>query len=384
MLSISIAETPAQPALRAVGTALVPGDLAPRPSPGGPRRKTSSQRELLTSHLAGAVARQDGPGRSLAFDPELAERIEAAGGEVVLVAPDQDPPRRARFDLIAAVGLVERVRRDRATLRSLKELLAPGGLVLIAVPLARQGCPPPEGCRRSYVTEELVSAILRSGLCVSRFLAEGPELVVAEARGQGAPGVGVLSRVDAATSAGRWSEAESLLASMSEQMEDEAIVRELALLVGHVHLARGRLIAALEAFQHACGLGEPAAQPLTGLGAVALAAGDLEAARELFGGALERCPTSFAVLRGRGLVQRELNDLEGALISLDMAATQRPAERELAEQVVELALAVGWSGSARQAIDRYVRWTGDEPWATRLIDELTSGTSGPGPRSGAR
>ncbi len=47
--------------------------------------------------------------------------------------------------------------------------------------------------------------------------------------------------------------------------------------------------------------------------------GDLGGALDAFTAALERDPTAFAGLLGRGLLRRELGDLEGALTDLDAA-----------------------------------------------------------------
>lgn len=337
-------------------------------------RARETQSELLLRQLVEALGADQSKQRVLVFDDALAKRLRVVDHEVIVAPPEGTWPRGGKFDLVVAMGLLEHVEDDRATLRKVSKTLKAGGQVLIAVPLARAGCTPPPGARRHYVAEELTSAMLRSGLSVAKVLAEGPELLIFEGLPSTAIGAATIARVDEALATKRWDEAERLLSTITEQIDDVLLVRELAMLVGHTHMARGRLAASLEAFEQASGLGEPTAQPLIGLGAVALAANDLEAAAELFSAALERCPTSFAALRGMGMVKQALGDREGALTSLDMAAAQRPAEREIAEQVVDLAVAVGWSGSARQAIDRHVELTGDESWALRVINQKVSTT----------
>jgi tetratricopeptide (TPR) repeat protein len=334
-----------------------------------PDHARTSQLELLVRQVVEALGREPEKQRVLVFDTALAGRFTGLDHEVIVARPEGRWPRGASFDVVLCTGLLERVEDDRATLRRIRGALKPTGQALIAVPLARPGCAPPAKAVRHYAVEELTSALLRTGLSVAQVLAEGPELLISQAAPSTAIGAETIARADAAIAAKSWDEAERLLSSITEQMEDELLVRELAMLVGHLHLARGRLSAALEAFEQASGLGGASVQPLTGLGAVALAAGDLEAAAEIFGAALEYCPTSFAALRGMGMVKQALGDKEGALTSFDMAASQRPGDREIAEQVVDLAVEVGWSGSARQAIDRRVGVTGDDAWALRVVTE---------------
>ena len=340
-----------------------------------------SQVELLVRQLVEVLSRDEKSNRVLAFDVAVGKRLQEAGQEVEVVEPEGPWPEEAKYDLVLCLGCLEKVTEERVALRRVKESLEADGLAVIAVPLARPGSGPPDGCLRTYSDEELSSLLFRSGMSVSEVLSEGPEQIIVETRASEAVGADTIAEADQAISDKRWDDAERLLGSITEQMEDELLVRELAMLVGHVHLARGRLQQALEAFEQASGLGEAAAQPLIGLGAVALAAGDMEAASELFSAALEHLPTSYFALRGMGMVKKELGDAEGALTSFDMAATQRPAEKEVAEQVVDLALEVGWAGSSRQAIDRYVRATGDEKWATQLANRLAGTASANRPPS---
>ncbi len=341
------------------------------------------QMELLVRQLVEALSRDQDSNRVLAFDEELGRRLrQETGQKVDVVEPDGTWPDKEKYDLIVCLGLLERAPEDRVALRRVRESLGPDGVALVAVPLARPGSGPPDGCLRSYTDEELSSILFRTGMSLTKILSKGPELIIIEVGASAAVGADTIAEADQAILEKRWDDAEQLLGTIDEQMEDELLVRELAMLVGHVHLARERLQQALEAFEQASGLGEPAAQPLTGLGAVALAAGDMEAASELFEGALEHNPTSYFALRGMGIVKKELGDAEGALTSFDMAATQRPAEREAAEQVVNLALEVGWTGASRQAVDRYVRATGDEQWATALVNKL-AGSSSPNPGEAA-
>lgn len=213
--------------------------------------------------------------------------------------------------------------------------------------------------------------VLRAGMETSQRLAEGPELIVVECRPSEAVGADVVADVAEDVSFGRWAEAEATLSAMTAQMESEELVREYALLVGHVHLARGRLGAALEAFNEATRLAGPSVLPLTAMGAVAVSAGDFDAATDLLSAALEVCPTHAAALRGLGFVRESRGDFEGALTSYDMAAVQRPADREIAEKVVDLAIEVGRASAAAHAIDRHVKWSGDREWADQIIERFT-------------
>lgn len=338
-------------------------------------RVKETQLELVMQHLIGALEGQTP--KVLVFDENLGERFLGASHQVVIFDPKSDwPDDEGGFDLALAVGLLECADDDRRTLAQLKGRLSDEGAVIVAVPCATAGREPPDGTDgsttlRQYSAQELSSVVLRAGLETTQLLAEGPELIVVECRPSEEVGSDIVTDVAEDVSKRRWAKAEATLSAVTAQMENEELVREYALLVGHVHLARGRLAAALEAFNEAARLAGPSVLPLTAMGAVAVSAGDFDAASDLLTAALEVCPTHAAALRGLGLVRESKGDVEGALTSYDMAAVQRPGDREIAEKVVDLAIEVGRASAAAHAIDRHVKWSGDTGWADRIVERFT-------------
>jgi Flp pilus assembly protein TadD len=315
--------------------------------------------------------------KMLVFDHDLGARFDRAGQHTTTFDPSgQWSVDDNAFDLALVVGLLERVDDDRSTLATVCERLDEDGIAIVAVPCATEGREPPP-CRdgsmslRQYSAQELTSIVLRAGMEISRWLAEGPELIVVECRRSQEVGADIVASVAKDVSAARWAKAEATLSAVTAQMESEELVREYALLVGHVHLARGRLAAALEAFSESSKLAGPSALPLTAMGAVAVSAGDFDAASDLLTAALELCPTHSAALRGLGFICETKGDVEGALTSYDMAAVQRPSDRETAEKIVDLAVEVGRASAAAHAIERHVTWSGDEGWAERILERFT-------------
>lgn len=332
-----------------------------------------SQRELLKDQLLQALEKLgERRPRLLVFDTSLEEAFEQAGHDVTMVGGEGAWPRESSFDLIMATGLIERVSNDHQALFSAVQCLSEEAILVLAPPLALSGREPPEGALRHYSIHELASLMLRTGLMATSLWANGPELIIVECRRSTEVGARSIATIADLVNCSRWAEAEQALTVMTEQIEEEELVREFAMLVGHVHLGRGRLAEALEAFNNASNLAGPSPLPLTAMGAVALSANDFEAASELFTSALELCPTHFSALRGMGVVQESLDDLEAALTSFDMAATQRPFERELAEKVVELAITTGVASPAMHALERYSRATGNKKWARRYLKRITS------------
>lgn len=336
--------------------------------------ENNTQLELLVRQVMVALEGQSP--KVLAFDENLGERFARRGHQTVTCDPNSGWPRgEESFDLVLVVGLLERADDDRRTLVQLKDRLSEEGVAIVAVPCATAGREPPDGRDgevnlRQYSAQELSSVVLRAGMEISQRLADGPELIVVECRRSQEVGVDIVTDVAEDVSSGRWAKAEATLSAVTAQMESEELVREYALLVGHVHLARGRLAAALEAFNEASRLAGPSVLPLTAMGAVAVSAGDLGAASDLLSAALDLCPTHAAALRGLGLVHETKGDVEGALTSYDMAAVQRPGDRQIAEKVVDLAIEAGRASAAAHAIDRHVKWSGDTSWADQLIERF--------------
>ncbi|HET6568243.1 MAG TPA: class I SAM-dependent methyltransferase [Rhodothermales bacterium] len=77
-------------------------------------------------------------GRLSAFEPEAIARHMANGRGIVDVAegalPGPIPFPAEHFDLVAILDVVEHVKEDVAALRALREVLKPGGVLLITVP----------------------------------------------------------------------------------------------------------------------------------------------------------------------------------------------------------------------------------------------------------
>ncbi len=331
-----------------------------------------TQKVLLERQLLQALGRLEGRRpRLLAFDSGVGGGFRQAGHDVSIVHPCGPwPEGEESFDLILGIGLLEKTDDDRKSVYELRDLLADDGIFVLAPPLAASGRPPPNAGLRQYSIDELGSLVHRSGLMATALWADGPELIICECRRSTESGAEMVATVADFVGRSRWDEAEAALSAATEQMENEELVREYAMLIGHVHLSRGRLAEALEAFNDATNLASPSALTYTGMGAVAMSANDIEAAKELFEAALDLCPTHFPAMRGMGMIHEALGDTEAALTSFDMAATQRPSERDVAEKVVNLSIAVCRADPATHAIKRYVTVTGDERWAKKLLDRI--------------
>jgi tetratricopeptide (TPR) repeat protein len=323
-----------------------------------------TQRKLLTQSIVEALAADpQSSTHLLVFREDLAAALTTAGHRVTQF-PLQGPwPEDGPFDMIVAIGTLEQCEDERALVRHFPQWLKSDGIAIVAVPMATAGREPTQGTLRHYGTNELESVLIRGGLQVVRQLAEGPELLIFETAPSQGTNNKVVAHVAKAIADEQWAEAEEALATLSEQIEDKKLLREYAMLVGHVHLAQNRLGEALDAFKQASKIMENNVLPLTAMGAVALAAQDMEAAADIFRAALEACPTHFSALRGVGIVDEFQGNKEQSLTHFDMACVQRPADREISEKVINLAIELGRADPAYHAIDRHLRATGDESWA---------------------
>lgn len=343
-----------------------------------------TQRELLTQSVLEALASdpQSSP-HLLVFQTDLAATFEEAGHRVTCFPLEAPWPDGGPFDMIVAVATLEHTEKERDLLRRFPTWLADDGLGLIAVPLATPGREPQQGTLRHYGAEETESLLIRAGLDVVRPLAQGPELLIFETTPCRAQGATVVAQVARAVADQQWAEAETALSTLSEQIEDKKLLREYAMLVGHVHMAQNRLAEALDAFKQASEVLEKSVLPLTAMGAVALAAQDMEAAADIFRAALDACPTHFSALRGVGIVDEIRGDKEQSLTHFDMAGAQRPGDREISEKVIDLAIDLGRADPAYHAIDRHLRATGDEAWASQQRQQVAPIACQPPPDNAA-
>ncbi|MFC4727953.1 class I SAM-dependent methyltransferase [Coralloluteibacterium thermophilus] len=102
--------------------------------------------------------------------------LHEAGGEAVHALVSALPFGDAAFDLVAAMDIVEHVDDDEAAFAELARVCAPGGCLLLSVPLHMSAWTPFDefvGHRRRYAPEALLALLTRHGFEIERSAAHG-------------------------------------------------------------------------------------------------------------------------------------------------------------------------------------------------------------------
>jgi SAM-dependent methyltransferase len=112
----------------------------------------------------------------LDLSPVAARRLRLAGAKAVLGSIDELPFADGEFDLICAMDVIEHVHDHEGAFREVTRTLAPGGLLVFAVPLHPEHWTEYDeivGHRIRYRPEEIRSLIERSGFEVLRSASSG-------------------------------------------------------------------------------------------------------------------------------------------------------------------------------------------------------------------